>query len=71
MKDYKQALERVSKLVHESPKRYTKSLYLIRGLLYQALGNLGKSKGDIDIVQKFCSQDSQSLNLHAEFIVKK
>ena len=50
MKDYKQALERVSKLVHESPKRYTKSLYLIRGLLYLALGNNGKSKGDLDIV---------------------
>ena len=71
MKDYKQALEKVSKLVHESPKRYTKSLYLIRGLLYQALGNMGKSKGDLDIVQKLCNQDTQSVNLHAGFLVKK
>lgn len=59
MRDYAQALERLSKLVHEAPKRYTKSLYLIRGLLYQALGNAGKSKGDLDVVQRLCSQDTQ------------
>jgi len=34
LKEYKAALEKISKLVHESPKRYTKCLYLIRGLLY-------------------------------------
>lgn len=58
LKDYKQALERVSKLVHDAPKRYTKCLYLIRGLLYQALGNTGKGKGDIDVVQKLATQDN-------------
>ena len=76
LKDYKAALEKVSKLVHESPKRYTKFLYLIRGLLYQALGNVGKSKGDLDVFQKFCTQETSSqgsniINLHNEYIVKK
>jgi hypothetical protein len=52
MKEYKTALEKVSKLVYEAPKRYTKFLYLIRGLLYQALGNAGKSKGDLDVFTK-------------------
>jgi hypothetical protein len=54
-KDYPQALERVSQLVHDAPKRYTKGLYLLRGLLYQALGNTSKSKGDLDVVQKLCA----------------
>ena len=49
MKDYKSALEKISKLVYEAPKRYTKFLYLIRGLLQQALGNLSKAKGDLDV----------------------
>jgi len=52
LKDYKAALEKISKLVHDSPKRYTKNLYLLRGLLYQSLGNQSKSKGDIDVFQK-------------------
>ena len=54
-KEYKLALEKVSKLVHDSPKRYTRALYLIRGLLYQSLGNAGKSKADLDIVLKMDS----------------
>ena len=54
-KEYKLALEKVSKLVYDSPKRYTRALYLIRGLLYQSLGNAGKSKADLDIVLKMDS----------------
>lgn len=67
LKDYGQALERVSKLVHEAPKRYTKGLYLIRGLLYQSMGNPGKAKGDLDIVAKMCAQEPVD-SLHQEFI---
>jgi len=60
MKEYKPALEKISKLVHEAPKRYTRFLYLLRGLLYQALGNASKSKGDIEVFNKLSQADPNS-----------
>lgn len=71
MKDYKTALERVSKLVYEAPKRYTKCLYLIRGLLYQAMGNVGKAKGDIEVYSKMQAQDAQAPAQAQDYLVRK
>lgn len=71
MKEYKAALEKVSKLVHDAPKRYSKFLYFIRGLLYQTLGNVSKSKGDIDAFTKLIQQDPASSNIQSDFFTKK
>ncbi|CDW75599.1 tpr domain containing protein [Stylonychia lemnae] len=52
MKNHKTALEKVNQLLQESPKKYMKNFYLIRGLLYSALGNANKSTLDLDLYKK-------------------
>lgn len=46
IKDYKTAYSKLNTLIQECPKKYSKSLWLIRGLVNQALGNSQKSQND-------------------------
>lgn len=52
LKYYKQALIKVNQLIQDCPKKYQKQLWIIRGLIYQALGNAQKSKHDFEQAAK-------------------
>ncbi|CAI2370054.1 unnamed protein product [Moneuplotes crassus] len=48
LKEYREALEIFDELISKGPDKYVKSLYLIRGLIYQQNGEGNKSKFDFN-----------------------
>ena len=48
LKDYKAAADMLSYLINSAPKKYLKNLVVLRGIMYSALGNVSKSKKDLD-----------------------
>mmetsp|Transcript_8347 Transcript_8347/g.7911 ORF Transcript_8347/g.7911 Transcript_8347/m.7911 type:complete len:145 (+) Transcript_8347:945-1379(+) len=48
LKEYREALEIFDELISKGPDKYIKSLYLIRGLIYQQNGEGNKSKFDFN-----------------------
>lgn len=46
--DYLEALDLFNELIDNGPVKYAKSLYLVRGLIYQQIGEIPKSKLDFN-----------------------
>ncbi len=48
LKDYKAAIDMLTYLINSAPKKYLKNLVILRGMLYLAIGNVSKSKKDLE-----------------------
>lgn len=48
MEEHEEALKIFNELINNGPEKYARPLYLIRGLIYQQLGDNQKSKLDFN-----------------------
>jgi tetratricopeptide (TPR) repeat protein len=51
-KDYDKAVQKLNEIICFAPKKYSKHFYLIRGVVFEELGQREKSKKDLEKFEK-------------------